>query len=109
MKRFALTLDLKNDPKLIEQYIRHHESVWPEILESIRGSGITGMEIFHVDTRLFMLMETTDAFTFEHKNKLDQENVKVQEWERLMDEYQQRLPFATNDEKWVLMHRIFKL
>ncbi|HCX23442.1 MAG: L-fucose mutarotase [Flammeovirgaceae bacterium] len=109
MKRFALTLDLKNEPDLIAQYIEHHQNVWPEIIESIKTSGILNMEIYHVATRLFMLMETADSFSFESKAKMDASNPKVQEWETLMDTYQQRLPFAKPDEKWVLMDQIFKL
>ena len=109
MKRFALTLDLKNEPDLIAQYIEHHQNVWPEIIESIKTSGILNMEIYHVATRLFMLMETADSFSFDSKVKMDASNPKVQEWETLMDTYQQRLPFAKPDEKWVLMDQIFKL
>ena len=109
MKRFALTLDLKNEPDLIAQYIEHHQNVWPEIIESIKTSGILNMEIYHVATRLFMLMETADSFSFESKAKMDASNPKVQEWETLKDTYQQRLPFAKPDEKWVLMDQIFKL
>lgn len=109
MKRYALTLDLKNDPKLIDQYIEYHQNVWPEILESIKTSGILNMEIYHVATRLFMLMETADSFSFDSKAEMDASNPKVQDWETLMDTYQQRLPFAEPDEKWVLMTKIFQL
>ncbi|WP_268125406.1 L-rhamnose mutarotase [Roseivirga pacifica] len=109
MKRFALTLDLKNDPQLIEQYKEDHRHVWPEIIESIKASGIINMEIYHIDTRLFMIIEASDDFSFEKKAKMDADNPKVQEWEELMDTYQQRLPFAKADEKWVLMEKIFGL
>ena len=109
MKRFALTLDLKNDPQLIDQYREHHRVVWPEIIASIKASGIINMEIYHIDTRLFMIIEASDDFSFEKKAKMDADNPKVQEWEELMDTYQQRLPFAKADEKWVLMEKIFGL
>lgn len=109
MKRYCLTLDLKDDQNLIEEYRQYHQQVWPEVLSSIRESGIKRMEIYHVQTRLFMIMETSDDFSFEQKNKLDQANATVQKWERLMDEYQQRLPFAKPEEKWVLMEKIFEL
>ena len=109
MKRFCLTLDLKNDPFLIGQYISHHQNVWPEIKESIIISGILSMEIYHVETRLFMIMEVDDHFSFESKQHADLSNEKVQEWERLMDQYQERLPFAQPNEKWVLMQKIFEL
>ena len=109
MKKYALTLDLKNDPQLIERYKEHHRDVWPEIVESIKTSGILNMEIYHVDTRLFMIIEASDDFSFEKKTQMDASIPKVQEWEELMDTYQQRLPFAKTGEKWVLMERIFSL
>jgi L-rhamnose mutarotase len=109
MKRFCLALNLKDDPLLIEKYISHHKNVWPEILESIRVSGIIMMEIYQVHTRLFMIMEVNDDFSFTKKNQADQLNPKVGEWEELLDTYQQRLPFAKGNEKWVLMDKIFEL
>ena len=39
-RRFCLTLDLKDDPKLIAEYRRYHEKIWPEITRSIKDSGI---------------------------------------------------------------------
>ncbi|MDR9408467.1 MAG: L-rhamnose mutarotase [Balneolaceae bacterium] len=109
MKRFCFALDLKNDPELIDEYIKHHENVWPEILDSITNAGIINMEIYNVGNRLFMIMETTDDFVPEAKAEADQNNPKVQEWESLMDNYQKRLPFANKNQKWVQMDRIFSL
>ena len=109
MKRYCLALDLRNDKKLIAEYENYHKAVWPEIVKSIRDSGIVSMEIFRIETRLFMIMETSDDFSFEKKNSLDQGNEKVQEWEALMWNYQQALPSADNGEKWMLMSKIFDL
>lgn len=109
MQRFALTLDLKNDPELIKQYIDYHRNVWPEIKESISASGIREMEIYHVHTRLFMYIIAEDGFSFQKKAQLDNANSKVQQWEKLMDQYQERLPFAQKNVKWVLMDKIFQL
>jgi L-rhamnose mutarotase len=108
-RRFCFTLDLKNDPHLIAEYRRHHEKIWPEITDSIRNSGIEDMEIYLLGTRLFMIMEVNDSFSFEKKDKADQNNPKVQEWEELMWKFQQPLPDAKAGEKWLRMERIFKL
>lgn len=108
MKKYCLALDLKNDPALIAEYESHHRKVWPEILESIRSSGIERMEIFRAFNRLFMIMEVNDSFSFSKKAKADAENAKVVEWEKLMWNYQQALPFAKPGEKWVLMEKIFE-
>ena len=109
MQKFALVLDLKDDPALIAEYEAYHREVWPEILSSIRDSGIVQMEIYRFSNRLFMVMETKDDFTFEQKAERDSHNPKVQEWETLMWKYQQALPWAKSGEKWMLMEQIFQL
>ncbi|MEM6628429.1 MAG: L-rhamnose mutarotase [Bacteroidota bacterium] len=109
VRRYCLALDLKDDSDLIEAYKKHHApgGVWPEILESIREAGIQLMEIYLTGNRLFMIIEPSEDFTFEAKAHMDQKNSTVQEWEALMDTFQQRLPWAKEDEKWVLMEKIF--
>jgi L-rhamnose mutarotase len=108
MKRYCLTLDLKNDPKAIEAYDEYHRNVWAEIKKSLGDSGINSMQIYRAANRLFMIIEVSDDFTFERKAKLDNSNPKVQEWETLMSNYQQRLPFAKPGEKWVIMDKVFQ-
>lgn len=109
MKRYCLALDLVNDPVLIAEYEAYHKAIWPEIVESISSAGITNMEIYRVDNRLFMIMDVTDQFNFEQKAAADAANEKVQEWEQLMWKYQQALPVAKPGEKWLMMNRIFSL
>jgi L-rhamnose mutarotase len=108
-KRYCLALDLKDDPQLIAEYKRYHEKIWPEITKSIRDSGIEDMEIYLRGTRLFMIMQVSDNFSFEAKAKADASNQKVQEWEKLMWKFQHPLPGAKPGEKWLLMDQIFKL
>ncbi|PYT80671.1 MAG: L-fucose mutarotase [Acidobacteria bacterium] len=108
-KRYCQTLDLKDDPKLIAEYRRYHERIWPEITRSICDAGIEDMEIYLLGTRLFMIMEVNDIFSFEKKAKADAANPTVREWEELMWKFQKSLPGAKPGEKWMLMERIFKL
>jgi L-rhamnose mutarotase len=108
-KRYCLALDLKDDTKLIEQYKDHHQHVWPEITQSIRDAGIEDMEIYQLGTRLFMVLQVGEDFSFEAKSRADRRNPKVQEWENLMWKFQQPLPQARAGEKWIQMERIFKL
>ena len=62
MQRFGLTLNLKDDPEVIEQYKAYHRDVWPEVLDSLREVGITRMDIYLLGNRLFMAIETVDDF-----------------------------------------------
>ena len=109
MKRYCLALDLKEDPKLISEYENYHKNVWPEIIESIKGSGIEVLDIYRTGNRMFMIIEANDDFSFEKKTKMDSVNPKVQEWETLMWEFQQALPWAKPGEKWLFMEKIFEL
>ena len=108
-RRFCFTLDLKDDPKLIAEYKRHHERIWPEITQSLKGAGIEDLEIYLLGTRMFMMMEVGPEFSFEAKAKADQANPKVDEWEKLMWKFQQPLPQAKPGEKWLPMEKIFSL
>ncbi len=109
MNKYCLTLDLKDDAALIADYERYHIEIWPEVQKSILDSGITNMEIYRFDTRLFMIMETNADFSFEAKARMDAGNEKVQEWETLMWSFQEPLEKAAKGEKWVLMNKIFEL
>jgi len=109
MRRYALTLALKNDAALIEEYKQQHEKVWPEIIASHRAAGITNMEIYLHGNQLFMLMEVDDSFSFERKAALDAANPKVHEWENLMLKYQQPANDAPLAAKWQLMEQIYAM
>lgn len=109
MKRYCFALDLINKTTSIKQYIAYHKEVWPEILDSLRDSGIIDAEIYNVADRLFLILETNESFTLENKGKMDAQNPIVQKWEDLMSTYQKALPVAKTGEKWVEMKRIFKL
>ena len=67
------------------------------------------MEIYLLGTRMFMVMEVNESFSFEAKNQADRLNPKVQEWETLMGSFQKSLPQAKPGEKWLPMERVFKL
>lgn len=109
MTRFCLALDLKDDSRLIAEYEACHRRVWPVILQSIRQSGIEQLQIYRAGNRLFMIMEVNDTFSFEKKAAADAASTDVQEWEKLMWNYQQAIPVAQPGEKWVLMDKIFDL
>jgi len=108
MKRHCLALDLKDDPQLIEKYEEYHRDVWPEILASIKESGICEMQIYRVGNRMFMIIEVDDNFSFEKKAEIDGKYPENEKWEELMWNYQQALPFAKPGEKWLPMQKVFQ-
>lgn len=111
MARLYYALDLRDDAAAIAEYENWHRSgvIWPEIVASIRAAGIEDMEIFRTGNRLVMVMQVPDGYDAAGKQAADAADPRVQEWERLMDRYQQRLPWAKPGEKWVPMRAIFSL
>lgn len=109
MQRFILFLDLKDDPELIREYEKYHESIPAEIEESILSSGIESMHIFRFENRLCMEIRANDDFSFAKKGEKDSFNPAVQAWETLMSNYQKTIPGTPKGAKWVLAHTIFSL
>lgn len=111
VKRFCQTLDLKDNPELIAEYRRRHSEgeAWSEIIEGIRQVGILEMEIYLVDTRLFMIVETPLDFDWDSAMARLSTLPRQQEWEDYMSEFQAAEKGASSDEKWRMMERIFHL
>ena len=109
--RFCYACDLVDDASLIAEYKQYHAQGenWPEITDSIKEAGIVNMEIYLVENRLFMIIEVDETFSQERKKRMDKENPKVQEWEKLMWQFQRALSSSKNGEKWTPMELIFEL
>lgn len=108
-QKYCLALDLKEDVQLMEEYKAYHQNVWPEVIKSIKDSGIEVLDIYCVSDRMFMIIEANEGFSFDEKSKNDANDPKIQEWEELMWKFQKALPFAKPGEKWMLMEKIFEL
>jgi len=109
-ERYALALDLVDDPALIIQYEQAHERIWPEVRDHLRAHGVLNMEIYRLGTRLFMLMEVDPAVYDSTKMVTASHNdPHIVRWEALMWTYQVPTPWTPAGEKWVFMRRIFNL
>jgi L-rhamnose mutarotase len=110
-KRFCKTLELNNDPALIEQYKKVHAkgNAWTEIGQGMKEVGIIDMEIYLIENRLFMIMDT--VVDFDHDKAMTElaKKPRQSEWEAFVSRFQKTSADATADEKWQLMERIYKL
>ena len=111
IRRFCQTLDLKDDPALIERYKRAHskQEAWPEILAGIRQVGILEMEIYILGNRLFMIVEAPLDFDWDKAMSELSQLPRQQEWEDYVSLFQASKPGASSAEKWQMMERMFYL
>jgi L-rhamnose mutarotase len=109
-RRECRILDLKDDPALIAAYRDWHRSGQPPaaVTRSIRQAGIMEMEIFLSGNRLVMIMDVGPDFDPAAKDLADRGDPDVQAWEKLMDLYQQPVPWAGN-QKWAAAKSIYRL
>ena len=111
VRRFCQTLDLKDDPALIERYKRAHskQEAWPEILAGIRQVGFLEMEIYILGNRLFMIVEAPLDFDWDKAMSELSQLPRQQEWEDYVSLFQASKPGASSAEKWQMMERMFYL
>lgn len=108
-QRFCLTLELHNDPDLIEEYKFWHtpENIWPEIPDGIKSVGIEKMEIYLLGTHLFMIIEAGADFNFDRDMEKLSLLPRQKEWEQFVARFQKVVPNANSSEKWKMMDRIY--
>ncbi|MBQ4622265.1 MAG: L-rhamnose mutarotase [Bacteroidaceae bacterium] len=111
VKRYCRTMDLKNDPELIAEYVKRHSQAeaWPEIRAGIREVGILEMEIYILGNRLFMIVETPLDFDWNSAMERLATLPRQQEWEDFMAIFQDCQEGDTANEKWKMMERMFYL
>ena len=110
MKTYALTVNLKDDPQVIEAYKKHHAATWPEVIAALKAVGVLEMKIFLLGRRLFMFYKAEDDFV----PSIDMPRYltlhpRCQEWEDLMTTFQEPVPEAQPGEKWAAMEMVFDL
>ena len=106
MKRFAMVVNLKDDPDIIRRYEEYHANVWPEVLDGIRKAGVKRNFIYRHGRLLFLFMETEDDFDVERDLTKYTENPKAKEWDELMRSFQEPLPDAPEGATWVAMKEV---
>lgn len=107
MKRYCQTLQLVDDPELIEKYCEVHAHVWPEVIAGQHEVGILSMEIWRHGCQLFMVMDTVDDFDFERDMARLASLPRQAEWEAYVSQFQGCAARASSAEKWQRMEKIF--
>lgn len=108
-KSYAMALDLKDDPTLIEEYVGYHKAVWPKVLDSLRDLKVEKMKIFLLGRRLFMYLEVPDDFDFPDDLSRYTDVPRAKEWDEFMRSFQEKVPGAKASEWWAQMKQVWDL
>jgi len=108
MPRQVLALDLRDDA-VVETYREHHRHVWPEVIESLRVSGVIDMQIYLLRRRLVMIAELEEGADLRRAFETRMaSHPRVAEWEQLMMSLKLPAPGAAPGEWWTAMERVFE-
>jgi L-rhamnose mutarotase len=89
-QRTAFVLRVR--PEKIDEYIRAHEDVWPEMLDALRGAGIRNYTIFRDDNRMFGYFEADDLAAA--GRYLAQQDVSARWQDAMAELLEERVPDA---------------
>ena len=104
MQRFGQLIGVK--PEKLEEYVRYHAAVWPEILDMIRQCNIRNYSIFHKDHMLFAYFEYVGD-NFDADMAKMAADPKTQEWWDIMMPMQQPVATRAEGEWWAAMKEVF--
>jgi L-rhamnose mutarotase len=106
MKRIGFILKVKQDK--IEEYKRHHENVWPEMLAALRAAGWHNYSLFMADDGLlFGYFETpVDLATANAAMAAAEVNTR---WQEFMAPYFEAPDNARPDQALVELEEVFHL
>ena len=79
-------------PDRVDDYVRAHREVWPEMLEALKGAGIRNYTIFRDGNRMFGYFEADNlAAAAEY---LEQQQVSARWQDAMADLLDERVPDA---------------
>ena len=95
-------------PAMMDEYVRRHEQVWPEMLEALRETGWTNYSLFldRSDGTLFGYFETPDL----EKAKTGMASREINEkWQADMAPFFAALEGKRPDEGFLQLEEVFYL
>ena len=107
-KRTVMTLQIKNNPGLLKEYIEVHAKVWPQIIDNMNTMGIRDMEIYLLGHQAFLIMETDLCFNLEKEGERWSNLPEEQEWQYYVAKFQNVDSNNKVVEKWKEMQLVNK-
>lgn len=106
MKRVGFLLKVK--PDKLEEYKKHHEHVWPEMLDALRRTGWHNYSLFlREDGLLFGYLEAQESFQ-KSLDGMAREEINAK-WQDLMAPYFENLGGAHADQNMQELVEVFHL
>jgi L-rhamnose mutarotase len=104
VKRYGQVIRLR--PGAVENYVRYHSSVWPEVLNAIHDCNVRNYTFFLKDDTLYAYFEYIGD-NFEADMAKMAADPKTQQWWAIMEPMQEPVPTRKEGEWWANMEEVF--
>ncbi|NCI48187.1 L-rhamnose mutarotase [Sediminibacterium soli] len=105
-----LTANLVGNQRLQQQYLEAHATQflkWPEVGQGFCRAGFQQLQLFRNGRQLMLVISIPKDADFEKLNpKTTENNPRMQEWNRLMQQYQEGIAGTEKNETWVFLQKI---
>lgn len=101
-KSLVFIVNLVNDEQKVNEYLAHHQKVWPEVEAGFRKAGYKKIELYRFNRSLVMIVTIPKNADLDSMGKIAEGyDTKCREWNHMMDQYQVGVPGTLEGQKWV--------
>jgi len=104
MRRFGMVIRVR--PERLDEYVRLHAAVWPEVLKMIGACNVRNYSIFHKDGYLFSYFEYHGTDFEADMRKMAADPI-TQRWWEVVKPCQEPLATRAPGEWWANMEEVF--
>lgn len=105
-----LTANLVADPAKQREYMQYHATQfqkWPEVAQGFCHASFQQLLVFRQGRRLVLVISIPKSESLDRLNpKTSENNPRVDDWNRLMKQYQEGLPGTKPGETWVFLKSV---
>ncbi|RZK36771.1 MAG: L-rhamnose mutarotase, partial [Hymenobacter sp.] len=105
-----LTANLVKDPAKQREYLRYHATQfaqWPEVAQGFCRASFQQLLVFRQGRQLLLVISIPHGESLDELNpKTTENNPRVNDWNRLMQQYQEGLPGTRPGETWVFLQPV---
>jgi L-rhamnose mutarotase len=107
-KTLVFVVNLINDEQKVNEYLAHHQKVWPEVEAGFRKAGYKKIELYRFNRSLVMIVTIPKNANIDSIGKIAENyDPKCREWNQMMDQYQVGVEGTAVGQKWVQAKRIY--
>jgi len=108
-EEYVFGVRLIDDGEMVQKYLEYHQNVWPEVEKGFEEAGYKQIRLYRYGNYVTMILKVPKGADLAKMGEISKNSdPKVEEWQNLMDDFQRGLPGVEEDQKWVMLEKIYE-